>query len=85
MLQIAFFLLSISICVFAWIMIHDPRTLWSGISLLGMLLCSAVTMFFLLSEYANWLAEHELLILSISVDTFNSKICGTYAAASRAA
>ena len=62
MLQIAFFLLSISICVFAWIMIHDPRTLWSGVSLLGMLLCSAVTMFFLLSEYANWLAEHELLM-----------------------
>ncbi len=62
MLQIAFFLLSISICVFAWIMIHDPRTLWSGISLLGMLLCSAVMMFFLLSEYANWLAEHELLM-----------------------
>ncbi len=62
MLQIAFFLLSISICVFSWIMIHDPRTLWSGISLLGMLLCSAVTMFFLLSEYANWLAEHELLM-----------------------
>lgn len=62
MLQIAFFLLGISICVFAWIMIHDPRTLWSGISLLGMLLCSAVAMFFLLSEYANWLAEHELLM-----------------------
>ena len=62
MLQIAFFLLSISICVFAWIMIHDPRTLWSGISLLGMLLCSAAAMFFLLSEYANWLAEHELLM-----------------------
>ena len=62
MLQIAFFLLSISICLFAWIMIHDPRTLWSGVSLLGMLLCSAVTMFFLLSEYANWLAEHELLM-----------------------
>ena len=62
MLQIAFFLLSISICVFSWIMIHDPRTLWSGISLLGMLLCSAAAMFFLLSEYANWLAEHELLM-----------------------
>ena len=30
--------------------------------MLGMLLCSAVTMFFLLSEYANWLAEHELLM-----------------------
>lgn len=62
MLQIAFFLLSISICVFAWIMIRDPRTLWSGISLLGMLLCSAAAMFVLLSEYANWLAEHELLM-----------------------
>ena len=61
MLQIALFLLGCSICIFAWIMIHDPRTLWSGVALLGMLLCSAVTMFFLLSEYANWLAEHELL------------------------
>ena len=61
MLQIALFLLGCSICIFAWIMIHDPRTLWSGVVLLGMLLCSAVTMFFLLSEYANWLAEHELL------------------------
>ena len=61
MLQIALFLLGYSICIFAWIMIHDPRTLWSGVVLLGMLLCSAVTMFFLLSEYANWLAEHELL------------------------
>ena len=30
--------------------------------MLGMLLCSAVTMFFLLSEYANWLAEHEILM-----------------------
>jgi hypothetical protein len=27
----------------------------------------------------------DILILSISVDTFNSKICGTYAAASRTA
>lgn len=61
MLQIALFLLGCSICIFAWIMIRDPRTLWSGVALLGMLLCSAVTMFFLLSEYANWLAEHELL------------------------
>ena len=31
------------------------------------------------------LAEIDEMILSISVDTFNSKICGTYAAASRAA
>ena len=31
------------------------------------------------------LVAKDLLILSISVDTFNSKICGTYATASRAA
>lgn len=62
MLKIALFLLSISICVFAWIMLHEPRTLWSGVSLLGVLLCSAVTMVFLLSEYADWLAEHDRLM-----------------------
>lgn len=62
MLKIAFFLMGISICVFVRIMLHEPGTLWSGVSLLGMLLCSAVTMFFLLSEYADWLAEHDLLM-----------------------
>lgn len=62
MLQIALFLLGTSICVFAYIMLHEPRTLWSGVSLLGVLLCSAVTMFFLLSEYADWLAERDLLM-----------------------
>lgn len=62
MLKIALFLLGISICVFAWIMLREPRTLWSGISLLGVLLCLAVTLFFLLSEYADWLAERDLLM-----------------------
>ena len=62
MLKITFFLLGVSICIFAWIMLREPRTLWSGVSLLGVLLCSAVTMFFLLSEYADWLAEHDLLM-----------------------
>lgn len=62
MLQIALFLLGISICIFTWIMIRDPRTLWSGVSLLGMLFCLAVAAFFLLSEYADWLAEHDLLM-----------------------
>ncbi len=30
MLQLTLFLLGISACVFAWIMFHEPRTLWSG-------------------------------------------------------
>ncbi len=62
MLQIALFLLIVSISVFAWIMLHEPRTLWSGVSLLGMLFFSAVVIFFLLSEYANWLTGHGLLM-----------------------
>lgn len=62
MLQIALFLLGISICIFVLIMLHDPRTLWSGVSLLGMLFCLAVAMFFLLSEYADWLVRHNLLV-----------------------
>ena len=62
MLQITLFLLGTSICVFAYIMLHEPRTLWSGVSLLGVLLCSAVTMIFLLTKYADWLAEHDLLM-----------------------
>lgn len=62
MLQIALFLLGTSLCVFAYIMLHEPRTLWSGVSLLGVLLCSAVTMFFLVTKYADWLAKHGLLM-----------------------
>ena len=62
MLKIAFFLLGVSICAFAWIMLREPRTLWSGVSLLGVLLCSAITMFLLLTKYADWLAEHDLLM-----------------------
>lgn len=62
MLQAAFFLLGVSLCIFAWIMLYEPRTLWSGVSLLGMLLCLAVMIFFLLSEYANWLTGHDLLM-----------------------
>lgn len=62
MLKILFFLLGVSISVFAWIMLHEPRTLWSGVSLLGVLLCSAVTIVSLLTKYADWLAEHDPLM-----------------------
>ena len=62
MLQIALFCQGASICIFAWIMIHEPRTLWSGVSFLGMLFCLAATIFFLLSKYADRLAGHALLM-----------------------
>lgn len=61
-MKIAFSLLGISIFAFTWIMLREPRTLWNGASLLGVLLCWAVTVFSLLSEYADRLAEHDLLM-----------------------
>lgn len=62
MLQIALVLLVVSICVFVLVMRHDPRTLWSGISFLWMLLCLAITIFFLVDAYADWMAEHDILM-----------------------
>lgn len=67
MLKITIFLLAVSICIFVWIMLYEPRTLWSGVSLLGVLLCSAVTAFFFLSEYADWLAEYDILMNILAV------------------
>lgn len=62
MLQIALVLLAVSICVFVLVMRYDPRTLWSGISFLWMLLCLAITIFFLVDAYADWMAEHDILM-----------------------
>ncbi len=62
MLQLTLFLLGISACAFAWIMFHEPRNLWSGVSLLWTLFCSVITMIFLVSEYADWLTGHDILM-----------------------
>lgn len=67
MLQIALILFGVSVCVFAFIMAHDPRTLWSGVSLLWMLFCLAVMLFFLLSAYADWLVEHNALMYALAI------------------
>lgn len=62
MWQAALLIFIISSCVFAGIMLHDSRTLWSGGSFLLMLVCLAVFLFFTLSEYAEWLAAHDFVI-----------------------
>lgn len=67
MLQIVLLLFGVSISIFIWIMIHDPRTLWSGVCLLWTLFCAAVTLFLLLTAYADWLAEHVLFINILTV------------------
>ena len=63
MWQAAFLLFFVSFCIFAGIMLHDPRTLRSGASFLFMLMCLAVFLFFTLSEYAERLAAHDFVIV----------------------
>lgn len=62
MWQFAFLLFFVSFCIFAGIMLHDSRTLLSGTSFLFMMMCLAVFLLFILSEYAEWLAAHGLVI-----------------------
>ena len=62
MCLLAFFVFFVSICVFAGIMLHESRTLRSGAAFLFMMMCLAVFLFFTLSEYAEWLAVHDLVI-----------------------
>ena len=62
MCQFAFFIFFISICIFAGIMLHDPRTLWSGASFLIMVVCLSVFLLLVLYQYSEWLAAHDLVI-----------------------
>ncbi len=62
MWQISFILFLIPFCIFARIMLCDPRTLWSGVSFFWMMTCLAVFLFFILSEYSEWLAAHDAII-----------------------
>lgn len=62
MLKISFILFLISFIAFTGIMVHDPRTLWSGFSFFLMSVCLAFFSFFLLSQYAEQLASHDMVI-----------------------
>ncbi len=62
MWQFALLIFIISFCIFAGIMLYDTRTLWSGASFLFMMICLAVFLFFIVSQYTEWLATHEFVI-----------------------
>ena len=62
MWQFALLIFIISSCLFAGIMLHDSRTLWSGVSFLFMMICLAVFLFFTVSQYAEYLAAHDFVI-----------------------
>ena len=67
MWQFAFLLFLVSVCIFAGIMLHDSRTLRSGASFLFMMMCLAMFLFFTLSEYAQWLAAHDFVIVILII------------------
>lgn len=67
MSQISFIIFLISFCIFAAIMAWEPRTLWSGFSFFQMMLCLMAFLFFLVSQYYEWLAAHELFIGFLAV------------------
>lgn len=62
MWQISFFMFFISLCIFVGIIIHDPRTLWSGFSFFWMMICLSISLFFILSEYSICLTSHDIVI-----------------------
>lgn len=62
MWQFALVIFIISFCLFAGIMLHDSRTLWSGVSFLFMMICLAVFLFFVVSQCAKCLPEHDFVI-----------------------
>ncbi len=62
MLQISFIVFLVSFLIFSGIMIHDSRTLWSGGTFFWMMCCMALFLFFLVSQYSEWLALHQGVI-----------------------
>lgn len=62
MWQFAFFVFYVSVGIFAGIMLHDSRTLWSGISFLIIMMCLSVFLLFVLYQYSEWLATHVFVI-----------------------
>ena len=62
MWQFAFFVFFVSVGIFAGIMLHDSRTLWSGISFLIIMMCLSVFLLFVLYQYSEWLATHVFVI-----------------------
>lgn len=62
MYVISFVLFLLSVLIYVRNMVHDPRTLWTGVSFFGMLMCLAVFLFFTVSKYSGQLMSHDWII-----------------------
>ena len=59
---ISFIVFVIVVLIYVGIMVHDLRTLWSGVSFWGMLACLVLLLFFTVSEYSAQLASSGWII-----------------------
>ncbi len=59
---ISFIVFVIAVLIYVGIMVHDLRTLWSGVSFWGMLACLVLLLFFKVSEYSAQLASSGWII-----------------------
>lgn len=58
---ISFIIFFIPFCIFAGVMIHDSRTLWSGVSFFWVMICLCVSLFLMFSRYSEWLLSYTAL------------------------
>lgn len=75
MCEISFIIFIISMFVFVGIMLHDPRTLWSGVSFFGMLLCFILFLFFVLSQYSERFVSHDWIMGALVFLLIISLVC----------
>lgn len=62
MWQVSLFVFICSFCIFAGIMVFEPRTLWSGVSFLGMMMFLALSLFITIQKYSDWLLINDAII-----------------------
>ena len=75
MWQISFFIFLVLFCIFTRIMIFEPRTLWCGAAFFWTMVCLAVSIFFVLSQYSQWLASHEILLGILAFLAISAMAC----------
>ena len=61
MLQISSCIFILSLCIFLGVMIREPRSLWSGVSFFWMMICLALLLFVVFTQYGQWLTSQQIV------------------------
>ena len=67
MWQIIFWACFISFCIFAVIMLAEPRTLWSGVSFFVTMMWLALSVVFFFLQHSEWLKGHRAVSAVLTV------------------